>query len=90
MKAEGTGKQLQPKTDFADQRTEILRTCLRQNVNGTGYSPAFEFTTALTKAPGVVNMARLPSTTIIPPPKLLFLIKVALKSLKKDLYIPPQ
>lgn len=30
MKAEGTRKQLQPKTDFADQRTEILRTCLRQ------------------------------------------------------------
>lgn len=30
MKAEGTRKQLQPETDFADQRTEILRTCLRQ------------------------------------------------------------
>lgn len=56
MKAGGTGN------DFSLKLTSLIKgqkyyvRAYAKNVNGTGYSPTSEFTTALTKAPEVVNM----------------------------------
>lgn len=57
MKAEGTGNNFSLKLTSLTKGQKYYVRAYAKNVNGTGYSPAFEFTTALTKAPEVVNMA---------------------------------
>lgn len=59
MQAEGTGNDFTLKlTDLIKGQKYYVR-AYAKNVNGVGYSPAYEFTTALTKAPEVVNMEML-------------------------------
>ena len=56
MKDESTGNNISLKLTSLEKGQKYYVRAYAKNVNGTGYSPAFEFTTALTKAPEVVNM----------------------------------
>jgi len=56
QKVEGTGNSFSLKLTSLVKGQKYYVRAYAKNVNGTGYSPASEFTTALTKAPEVVNM----------------------------------
>ena len=56
MKSESSGNNFSLKLTSLEKGQKYYVRAYAKNVNGTGYSPAFEFTTALTKAPEVVNM----------------------------------
>ena len=56
MKYEGSGNAFSLKLTSLEKGQKYYVRAYAKNVNGTGYSPAFEFTTALTKEPEVVNM----------------------------------
>lgn len=56
VKYEGSENTFSLKLTSLEKGQKYYVRAYAKNVNGTGYSPAFEFTTALTKEPEVVNM----------------------------------
>lgn len=90
MKAEGTGNNFSLKLTSLTKGQKYYVRAYAKNVNGTGYSPAFRFTTALTKAPEVVNMAMTAVHDDHSTAQAVISDKGGLEITEKDLYIPPQ